>query len=230
MKNIKCFIFSLLICSILFSEKTLSAEAELNLPPIVPQEVASQSLDSQQAIASQPKKVSERGKVERSLGLGYFRMDGYTDFVEPRLSFIKRKNSYSEVVEYSWRPMFIKDMPNKERIDRVQFTINRYYFTSPAKKFFYGGGLGGNFIFFNKGLKDWGKERSIDLKDGINGLARLFIGWKISEFKFLKTVYPLVFRVDASFSPPYKFGGTLGRAGEEIKLTQIFAGLSFSIE
>jgi hypothetical protein len=126
--------------------------------------------------------------------------------------------------------MQIHDMPHKERIDLVRFSYNRYFFSGPEKKMFFGGGVGGNIILFNDKLKDWASDRGISLKDGLNGLGRLFLGFKIREFPFNKTVYPIVFRVDAMISPPYKFGGELGHAGDRLKLTEITAGISFSIE
>ncbi|MBF0545163.1 MAG: hypothetical protein HQM08_12045 [Candidatus Riflebacteria bacterium] len=180
--------------------------------------------------ASSPKRITKFGKVEQSWGLRYFHSSGYVDFVEPRISFIKKKAQQSETIEYGWRPMLIQNMPNKERIDRVQFTFNHYFFTSPKKNVFYGAGVGGNFIFFSQSLKNWAHDRNINLKDGINGLGRIFLGCKVGEFKLFKTVYPLVIRVDAAFSPPYKFGGTLGKAGDQIKLTEVYGGLGFSIE
>lgn len=176
------------------------------------------------------KKPPKLEKVERSPGLGYFRKNGFKDFFEPRVAFIKRRERHSEVVEYAWRPMVLHDMPAKERIDLVRFSINRYYFSGPEKKIFYGGGLGGNIILFNNALKDWGKLHSLSLKDGVNGLGRVFVGMKFSEFRFGKTTYPVVFRADAFFSPPYRFGGNVGKAGEELMLTEITAGISFSIE
>ncbi|MBF0500883.1 MAG: hypothetical protein HQM09_12165 [Candidatus Riflebacteria bacterium] len=169
-------------------------------------------------------------KVERSWGLRPFRMSGYQTFVEPRIAFIKRKKDFSEVIEYSWRPLLILDMPHKERIDRIQFSFNRYYFTGPEKRSFYGGGLGGNIILFNQSLKSWGKDRALDLKDGVNGLGRVFLGYKWREIRFLGETYPVVLRVDGIFSPSYEFGGNLGRAGDKLNLTEIRGGLSFSIE
>jgi hypothetical protein len=169
-------------------------------------------------------------KVERSWGIRPFMINGYQTMVEPRIAFIKRKVNYSEVIEYSWRPMLIKDMPHKERIDRVQFSFNRYYYTGEDKRSFYGAGIGGNIILFNQALKDWGKERSIDVQDGVNGLGRVFFGHKLSEIKFLGETYPIVARVDGIFSPPYEFGGNLGEAGTRLTFTEVRGGLSFSIE
>jgi len=177
------------------------------------------------------KKPMALEKVERSFGARWFSMKGYKDFFEPRVAFIKRKSSFSEVIEYCWRPLVIYDMPHKERIDRIQFSFNRYYYSGKEKKLFYGAGAGGNVILFSQKLKDWGKKfADLDLHDGVAGLCRVFLGYKLSEFKLGRTVYPIVFRVDGYFSPPYKFGAVLGHAGEELKLTEINAGISFSIE
>lgn len=170
-------------------------------------------------------------KVERNFGVGFFRLNGYKDFIEPRVSFVKRKPKRSEVIEYSWRPMVLHDMPDRERIDRIRFTFNIYQFPKGNRQFFYGGGLGGNIVLFNDALKDWAKKnRSIDLQDGVNGLGRLFIGYKLRDFTFGKKVYPVVARVDAYFSPPYRFGASLHRAGDELKLSEITFGINFSIE
>lgn len=169
-------------------------------------------------------------KVERDWGVGYFRLNGYHDFLEPRISFIKRKPDYSEVIEYSWRPMEIVDMPHHERIDRIRCLINRYYFAGRERRFFYGAGLGGNIILFNDDLKDWAKTRGISLQDGVHGAGRLFLGYKLREIRFMKKLYPVVARLDAHISPDYKFGGYLGRAGDRLELSEIKLGLSFSIE
>lgn len=180
--------------------------------------------------SSQTAKGPVYDKVDRDWGLRPFMKNGYQPMVAPRISFIKRKEMYSEVVEYSWQPLIIKNMPNRERIDRVQFSFNRYYFTGPNHKIFYGGGLGGNIILFNHDLKDWGTRNNINLKDGVNGLGRLFLGYKFSQFTFNRWTYPVVFRVDATFSPAYKFGGILGEAGDRLELNEIQAGLSLGIE
>lgn len=168
-------------------------------------------------------------KVAPEFGARWFRKNGYKDFFEPRVAFIKRKTGYSEVIEYSWRPMVPFGMRNDERIDRVQFSFNRYYYNGP--RIFYGGGLGGNVILFTQALKDIAKDRhKLDLKDGVNGLARVFAGYKIRDFKFGKYRFPLVARVDAVFSPDYKFGGELAQSGDKIKLTEVTGGLALSIE
>ncbi|MFZ2959169.1 MAG: hypothetical protein WA705_19970 [Candidatus Ozemobacteraceae bacterium] len=169
-------------------------------------------------------------KVARSWGVNLFMVNGYQTMIEPRIAFIKRKSGHSEVIEYSWRPMIIKDMPHKERIDHIKFSFNRYYFTGKNKRSFYGAGIGGNIILFNQALKDWGKERSIDLKDGVNGLGRVFIGHKLSEIKFMGDTYPVVVRVDGILSPPYDFGGNLGQAGNRLTFTEVRAALNFSVE
>ncbi|HNV68769.1 MAG TPA: hypothetical protein PKO06_03665 [Candidatus Ozemobacteraceae bacterium] len=169
-------------------------------------------------------------KVERDWGVGYFRLNGYHDFVEPRISFIKRKPHYSEVIEYSWRPMEVVDMPKHERIDRIRCLINRYYFTGRERRFFYGAGLGGNIVLFNDDLKDWAKSRGLSLEDGVHGAGRVFVGYKIREVRFMKKLYPVVARIDAHISPDYKFGGILGRAGDRLELSEIKFGLNFSIE
>lgn len=168
-------------------------------------------------------------KVAPEFGARWFRKDGYKDFFEPRVAFIKRKSGYSEVIEYSWRPMVPFGMKNDERIDRVQFSFNRYYYKGP--KIFYGGGVGGNIILFTDGLKDLGKTGyKLDLKDGVNGLFRAFAGYKIRDFTFGKYKFPLVARVDAIYSPPYEFGGDLAGCGDRIKLTEVTAGLALSVE
>ncbi len=169
-------------------------------------------------------------KVERSFGAGFFRRSGYQTFLEPRVSFVKRKERYSEVIEYSWRPMLIKDMPHKERIDHLRCSINRYYYAGKDKKIFYGGGIGGNVILFNDKLKEYAQARKLHLRDGVNGLARVFAGYKVTDFQFGKATYPVVLRVDAFFSPPYKFGGEIGQAGNQLRLTEVVGGISFSIE
>ena len=169
-------------------------------------------------------------KVERDWGLRPFKKNGYRMLAEPRISFIKRKPDYSEVVEYSWQPLIIEKMPHHERIDRIRFSFNRYYFTGRERRIFYGGGLGGNIILFNHELKDWAVANNLSLKDGVNGLGRLFFGYKFSEFTFNKWTYPVVFRVDAIISPAYKFGGNLGEAGDRLELNEITAGLSLGIE
>ena len=170
-------------------------------------------------------------KVDRQFGFGFFRANGYKDSIEPRVTFIKRKPTYSEAIEYSWRPMQLHDMPHKERIDRIRCTFNRYQFLGKDRRMFYGAGLGGNIILFNKQLKDWGKRyRNIGVQDGVNGLVRLFGGYKVSEFTLGKTVYPIVLRIDAFFSPPYRFGASLHKAGEELTLSEVTAGINFSIE
>ncbi|MBI3037998.1 hypothetical protein HYY75_02950 [bacterium] len=176
------------------------------------------------------KKPAVIDKTERSFGLRWFRMNGYHDFVEPRIAFIKRKSGNSEVIEYSWRPMRIVKMPNHERIDRIQCSFNRYFFGGRKKNIFYGFGAGGNVILFNKKLHEWGKQRKIFLSDGVNGLGRLFAGYKLRDISVGKTKYPLVFRVDGLFSPPYRFGGELGRAGDKLKLSEVTANFAFSIE
>ncbi|MBP7633071.1 hypothetical protein KBA41_02795 [Candidatus Ozemobacteraceae bacterium] len=168
-------------------------------------------------------------KVAPEFGARWFTKNGYKDFFEPRIAFIKRKIGYSEVIEYSWRPMVPFGMKNDERIDRVQFSFNRYYYNGP--KIFYGGGVGGNIILFTDALKDLGKARyNLDLKDGVNGLFRAFAGYKIRDFKFGKYKFPLVARVDAIYSPPYEFGGDLAASGNKIKLTEVTAGLALSVE
>ncbi|OQA09646.1 MAG: hypothetical protein BWY66_00475 [bacterium ADurb.Bin374] len=168
-------------------------------------------------------------KVAPEFGARWFTKNGYKDFFEPRVAFIKRKIGYSEVIEYSWRPMVPFGMKNDERIDRVQFSFNRYYYNGP--KIFYGGGVGGNIILFTDALKDLGKARyNLDLKDGVNGLCRAFAGYKIRNFRFGKYTFPLVARVDAIYSPAYEFGGDLAASGNKIKLTEVTAGLALSVE
>lgn len=212
--------------SVLATEPPLVAgELPQPLPPAAPS-----SSSDVTAKAEQTAKGPVFDKVDRDWGLRPFMKNGYQPMVEPRISFIKRKDMYSEVVEYSWLPLIIKEMPNRERIDRVQFSFNRYYFTGPERKIFYGGGLGGNIILFSHDLKTWGTRNNINLKDGVNGLGRLFFGYKFSEFKFNRWTYPVVFRVDAMFSPAYKFGGLLGEAGDRLELSEIKAGLSLGIE
>lgn len=169
-------------------------------------------------------------KVERDWGMGYFRLNGFHDFVEPRIAFVKRKSDYSEVIEYSWRPMEVVDMPEHERIDRIRCLINRYYFSGPERRFFYGAGVGGNIVLFNNDLKDWAKARGFALKDGVQGAGRVFVGYKIREVRFMGKLYPVVARVDAHISPDYNFGGNLGRAGNQLELSEIKFGLNFSIE
>lgn len=169
-------------------------------------------------------------KVEMDWGFSYFRLNGYRDSLEPRVAFIKRKSRYSEVIEYSWRPMEIYAMPHKERIDRIRCLFNRYYFSGPRKLIFYGFGVGGNIVLFNDRLKDWAKTRGISLRDGVLGTGRLFVGYKLRDFTFLKKTYPVVVRVDGHFSQDYKFGGELGRAGTRLDLSEIRLGLNFSIE
>lgn len=169
-------------------------------------------------------------KVDRDWGLRPFKKNGYQMLAEPRISFIKRKPEYSEVVEYSWQPLIIEKMPHHERIDRIRFSFNRYYFSGRERRIFYGGGLGGNIILFNHELKDWATANNLSLKDGVNGLGRLFFGYKFSEFTFNKWTYPVVFRVEAIISPAYKFGGNLGEAGDRLELNEITAGLSLGIE
>jgi len=181
--------------------------------------------------SSEGKKPAVFEKVKPSFGIKWFRKDGYRDFFEPRVAFIKRKERFSEVIEYSWRPMEIFNMPHRERIDRVQCCYNRYWYNGPEKRIFFGGGFGGNIILFNQKLKDWAKANAkVNLKDGVNGLGRVFAGYKVSEFKFGKTVFPVVIRVDGFFSPPYKFGATIGRAGDQLKLTEVKADVALSIE
>ena len=208
--------------SLVASNGTLLPEGALPqpLPPATPAGKA----------VSQTAKGPVFDKVDRDWGLRPFMKNGYQTLVAPRISFIKRKDLYSEVVEYSWQPLIIKNMPHHERIDRVQFSFNRYYFLGPDRKIFYGGGLGGNIILFNHDLKEWGTRNNINLKDGVNGLGRLFLGYKFREFTFNRWTYPIVFRVDATFSPAYKFGGNLGEAGDRLELTEIKAGLSLGIE
>jgi len=168
-------------------------------------------------------------KVSPEFGARWFRKDGYKDFFEPRVSFVKRKSGYSEVIEYSWRPMVPFGMRNDERIDRVQFSFSRYYYSGP--KIFYGAGVGGNIILFTDGLKDLAKTRyNLDVKDGVNGLGRVFAGYKLRDFSFGKYKFPLTLRIDAVFSPDYKFGGEMGRAGDKIELTEITGGFAFSVE
>jgi hypothetical protein len=179
---------------------------------------------------AEPKKELKLQKAERSFGAGWFRKSGYKDFIEPRVSFYKRKGDYSEVVEYAWRPMVIHGLSNKERIDVIRFLYNRYYYFGREKRVFGGVGVGGNALMFSRELKDWAMLRKIDLKDGLSGLGRVAFGYKFSQFKFGKKVYPLVVRIDGYFSPPYRFGGNLGAAGDKLKLTEITGGLSFSIE
>jgi hypothetical protein len=169
-------------------------------------------------------------KVDRSFGFGWFRANGYRDSLEPRVSFVKRLSGHSEVIEYAWRPMEIYGMPHKERIDRVRCLYNRYYF-SKNRTLFYGAGVGGNLIFFNRKLKDWAKtKQNLELKDGVNGLGRVFVGYKLRDFAFRGKTYPVVARVDGFFSPDYRFGGTLGAAGDRLDLTEIRGGINFSIE
>ncbi len=205
---------SALIVLLFLGAALLPARAGLLLPP-----------------PAEEKKPVKLDKVDRSFGLRWFQKDGYRDFFEPRVAFIKRKEGYSEVIEYAWRPLEIYDMPHRERIDRVQCCYNRYFFSGPERRLFYGAGVGGNIVLFNQKLKDWGTEHgNIDLKDGVNGLGRVFVGYKVSEFTFGRTTYPVVVRVDGFFSPPYRFGGTLGRAGDELELTEIKADVAFSIE
>lgn len=170
-------------------------------------------------------------QAEQNFGVGFFRREGFKSFIEPRVSFVKRKPGKSEVIEYSWRPMVLDDMPHRERIDLIRCSFNFYRFPQNNKKVFYGAGVGGNVVLFNEKLKDWAKtHRNIDLKDGVNGLGRLFLGCKLQDFTFANKVYPVVARVDAFFSPPYRFGASLHRAGEELKLTEVTFGISFSIE
>ncbi|RCK78666.1 MAG: hypothetical protein OZSIB_1193 [Candidatus Ozemobacter sibiricus] len=177
------------------------------------------------------KKPVKLEKVERSFGVRWFRKEGYKDFFEPRVAFIKRKPHFSETIEYAWRPMEIFDMPHRERIDRVQCLYNRYYFAGHERRLFYGAGVGGNIVLFNQKLKDWAKQhRNIDLQDGVNGLGRLFVGYKVSQITLGKKVYPVVVRVDGFFSPDYRFGGTLGRAGDRLELSEIKADVGLSIE
>lgn len=176
------------------------------------------------------KRLDRPEKVDRDWGVGYFRLNGYRDFLEPRISFIKRKPDYSEVIEYAWRPMVISDMPHNERIDRIRCLINRYYFAGRNRRFFYGAGLGGNIILFNDDLKDWAKARGLTLEDGVHGAGRLFAGYQVREIRFMKKLYPVVIRVDAHISPDYKFGGTLGRAGDRLELSEIKLALNFGIE
>lgn len=168
-------------------------------------------------------------KVAPEFGARWFRKNGYKDFFEPRVAFIKRKIGYSEVIEYSWRPMVPFGMRNDERIDRIQFSFNRYYYKGP--RIFYGGGIGANVILFTQPLKDIAKDRhNLSLKDGVNGLGRVFAGYKIRDLTFGKYKFPLVLRVDAVFSPAYEFGGELGQSGNKIKMTEITGGLALSIE
>ena len=88
-----------------------------------------------------------------------------------------------------------------------------------------------DFSLFTDGLKDLGKTRyNLDLKDGVNGLFRAFVGYKIRDFAFGKYKFPLVARVDAIYSPPYEFGGDLAGCGDRIKLTEVVAGLALSVE
>ncbi len=177
------------------------------------------------------KKPVRLEKVERSFGVRWFRKEGYKDFFEPRIAFVKRKEGFSEVIEYAWRPMEIFDMPHRERIDRVQCLYNRYYFAGPDRRLFFGAGVGGNIVLFSQKLKDWAKQNgTIDLKDGVNGLGRVFVGYKVSQIALGKKTYPIVVRVDGFFSPDYKFGGTLGRAGDRLDLTEIKADVGLSIE
>ncbi|HEY9069394.1 MAG TPA: hypothetical protein VIV61_04000 [Candidatus Ozemobacteraceae bacterium] len=168
-------------------------------------------------------------KVSPEFGARWFRKEGYKDFFEPRVSFVKRKTGYSEVIEYSWRPMVPFGLKNDERIDRVQFSFSRYYYSGP--RIFYGAGVGGNIILFTEGLKDLAKARyNLDVKDGVNGLGRVFAGYKLRDFTFGKYKFPLTLRIDAVFSPDYKFGGEMGRAGDKIELTEITGGFAFSVE
>jgi len=170
-------------------------------------------------------------KVERSFGAGYFRMHGYKDFIEPRISFIKRKSDRSsEVIEYAWRPMQLADFPHKERIDRIRFSFNRYFYSGKDLRLFFGTGVGGNVILFNDKLKEYGRTNNLNLRDGVNGLGRVFVGYKVSEVEFNKVKYPVVLRVDSFFSPAYKFGGNLGKAGDKLKLSEVIGGVSFSVE
>lgn len=170
-------------------------------------------------------------KAERNLGCGWFKTKEFKAFIEPSISFVKRKADYSEVIEYSWRPLLIRDMPKKERIDRIRFSYNRYQYAGSRKQFFYGGGVGGHIILFTRKLKDWAQENvALDLKDGVNGLGRVFCGYKLREISIGKTVYPVVLRVDGFFSPAYEYGGRLGRAGEKLNLTEVKVALAFSIE
>lgn len=180
--------------------------------------------------STEPRKAPALDKVKRSFGLGWFRKKGYVDFVEPRVSFVKRADQTSDVIEYSWRPMQIYNMPHKERIDLIRFSLNRYFFLGSDKKIFYGGGLGGNVVLFSNKLKDWANQRKFSVKDGVNGLGRVFCGYKIRDYEFMGELYPIVLRFDAVFSPPYRFGGPLGDAGEKLKLTEVTFGIAFSIE
>ena len=66
-------------------------------------------------------------EAERNFGFGFFSQKGYKDFIEPRVSFVKRHGESSEVIEYSWRPMEIYDMPHKERIDIIRCSFNKYF-------------------------------------------------------------------------------------------------------
>lgn len=180
---------------------------------------------------SSVKKPAVIDKVERSFGARFFNMKGYVDFIEPRVAFIKRKPDFSEVIEYSWRPMLIHDMPHKERIDRIQCSFNRYYYIDKQKKVFVGAGVGGNIVLFSEKLKDWARTNAkVNLRDGINGLGRVMAGYKIRDIPFGKWKFPLVVRADAFFSPPYRFGAALGDAGEKLKLTEAKIGLALSVE
>jgi len=169
-------------------------------------------------------------KVETNWGLSPFRKEGFYDFVAPRVSFIKRLGDHAEVIEYVWQPLRIYDMPDHERIDRLQFTYNRYQYAGAARRFFYGAGVGGNVILYNRNLKDWAAARGIALRDGVTGLGRVFAGYVLRQVRFLKYRYPLVFRVEAVITPDVKFGGELGRAGHRLETSEIRAGLSFSVE
>ena len=169
--------------------------------------------------------------AERNFGFGFFRQKGYKDFIEPRVSFVKRRGLTSEAIEYSWRPMQIHDMPHKERIDIIRCSFSKYFFTNPSRTAFFGVGLGGNVILFNQKCKDWAKQNAkIDLKDGVNGLGRFFLGYRLSTFTFGKTEYPVVARFDAFICPDYNFGGRLGHAGEKLELSEYKVGVNFSYE
>lgn len=214
MSILRCRLLSRLLVVVVLLFCSMAAQAVEN---------ASDSKDTS------PKKKSLE-KIQPAFGCGYFIVKGYKTFLEPRVSFVKKKNDFSEVIEYSWRPMVLKGTPRSERIDRVRLGFNRYYFTGKDKRIFFGGGIGANVILFNDDLKKYGDANKLNLKDTVRGLGRVFVGYKISKVKVFNTEYPIVFRVDAFGSPDYKFGGELARAGDRLKLTEVTAGLGFSIE
>lgn len=179
---------------------------------------------------SEDKKPKKLPKVTKSFKLDWFKKNGYKDFIEPKVSFIKRKKNKSEVIEYSYRPMLIHDMPNKERIDRIQSSYNFYFFPR-SRKHYYGVGIGANIILFSNKLKEWAlANRNKELKNGVHPFMRFIVGHKITDFKFNNFKYPLYLRLEHTISPAYKFHTELGKAGDKLELTEFRASISIYIE